>query len=45
MGKTRPVSATVTAEINTILQRDFLLGARKKGDGHCTFVLDYSGGD
>ena len=45
MGKTRPVSATITAEINTILQRDFLLGAGKEGDGRCTFVLDPSGGD
>ena len=45
MGETRVVSSTITAGINTILQRYFLWGDKKEGDGHFTFVLVHSGGD
>ena len=45
MGETRAVSSMITAGINTVLQRYFLWGDKKEGDGHCTFVLVHSGGD
>jgi len=45
MGETRAVSSTITAGINAVLQRYFLWGHKKEGDGHGTFVLVQSGGD